>query len=329
MAALTGVREVAESVELGESAQPGESVAPGESAELAASTEPVARDLLGLRVDVPGGRGALPIAGPLRNTNGTLWGGAGLAAAIAVGEQVLGRAVLWATVQYISPLRVGERLDLVVEPGRRGRGMSQAVIRGTVEGRLAVIATGTFGGRGAGPLGEAEVPPDGDGEPRLVAPPAGVQPPEHGAVRPLPTHRPAAAEGMRGRVEQRWALPAPRSDRAEGQQDRPGDGHSALWLRLREPMPVTAVTLAVLADFAPVAVSAALGRATYVSSLDNSIRIARALPAGPVGGWVLIDVRVEAFVRGVAQLAARLFGEDGRLLATAGQSAALRIPSQG
>ncbi|WP_397428721.1 hypothetical protein [Pseudofrankia sp. BMG5.37] len=40
--------------------------------------------------------------------------------------------------------------------------------------------------------------------------------------------------------------------------------------------------------------------------------------SGPAGGWVLLDISVEAFVRGVAQLHARMFDEDGRLLATAG-----------
>jgi acyl-CoA thioesterase len=65
---------------------------------------------------------------------------------------------------------------------------------------------------------------------------------------------------------------------------------------------------------------------TYGVSLDNSIRLGHDPGAGRAAGsgWVLLDVQVETFVRGVAQLNARMFDQDGRLLATAGQSALVR-----
>src|SRR5262245_43211265 len=101
--------------------------------------------LLGLRVDSELGRGEVPVRPQVLNMSGTLCGGVGLAAAIALGERTLGRDVLWASVQYISPIRAGERLVLEVEAGRRGRVLTQAVVRGTVDGRPALLATGTFG----------------------------------------------------------------------------------------------------------------------------------------------------------------------------------------
>ncbi|CAO5161131.1 Thioesterase family protein [Frankia sp. AiPs1] len=311
-----------------------------------AATRWVEPDLLGLRVDAAG-RGLLAIDEPLLNLSGTLWGGAGLAATLAFGECVLERPALWMTIQYVGPVRSGELLELTVEPGRRGRGMSQAVIRGSVGDRLAVLAVGTFGGGGDGPLGDSaaavagvagvaasdvdgDVDGDGDDAWRMVAPPAGIIFPDDTSASGSQRRGRAAAGGMLARVEQHWALPSRGQPGQRGPVEGVRDGHAAIWLRLRsgEPQPHTAASLAVLADFAPIAATVTLGQPAHVASLDNSIRIARDLPTEPSDGWVLLETRVEAFVRGVTQLQARLFDSGGRLLATAGQSAALRLPRQ-
>jgi acyl-CoA thioesterase len=81
--------------------------------------------------------------------------------------------------------------------------------------------------------------------------------------------------------------------------------------------------LAVLADMAPSGITEALGRPTFGTSLDNSIRAAR-IPDPNGSGWVLMDITVEAIVGKVAQVSARMFDEDRRLLAVAGQSSRLR-----
>jgi acyl-CoA thioesterase len=72
-----------------------------------------------------------------------------------------------------------------------------------------------------------------------------------------------------------------------------------------------------MADFAPAALTEALGEPTYGVSLDNSIRFAGMAQTE----WILLDIQVEAVFRGVAQIAARMFSQDGQLLAIAGQSA--------
>ncbi|MBL7496664.1 thioesterase family protein [Frankia sp. CNm7] len=285
----------------------------------AETADTVARELMGLRIDPGSGRGELVAVPHLLNAVGGLWGGAGLAVALALGAQVLERPPLRASVQYISPIRAGERLELRVEPGHHGRQLSQAVVRGTVEGRLALVATGTFGEQaGDGRSGDAVSIPDGPADRQLVAPPAGVPAPEQCPERTVPADPPGAAPGMRGCFEERWARPMPPELTGS-----PSDGRSVLWLRPRAHLPMSAVLLALLADFAPAAISVARGVHTYGASLDNSIRVVD-VPTDQAGNeqirWVLLDVRVEALVRGVAQLHTRMFDEDGRLLATAGQS---------
>ncbi|WP_083749629.1 acyl-CoA thioesterase domain-containing protein [Frankia sp. CcI49] len=282
-----------------------------------------AEKLLGLRVDPALGRGEVLVVPQLLNSIGALWGGVGLAAAIGLCEEVLGRRALWASVQYISPIRCGERLELSLHAGRRGRGLTQAAVRGTVEGRQTLLVTGTFGGRaGNGPT--ADLADDFGRDLQLATAPVGVRTPAQCPEYTVRPELPGSAAGLLERVEQRWATPT--TPELAG---TPGNARTMLWLRSRVPLPLSAVVLAVLADFAPVAIGHARGVPTYGVSLDNSIRLAHISPDPGAGDdssspWILLDVRVEALVRGVAQLYARMFGEDGRLLATAGQSTLMR-----
>lgn len=68
-----------------------------------AAGDAAARRLLGLPVEPAEMRGSLEVVPALLNTAKVLWGSCGPAAAIAVGEQVLERDALWATVQYVRP----------------------------------------------------------------------------------------------------------------------------------------------------------------------------------------------------------------------------------
>lgn len=262
--------------------------------------DPVRR-MLGLEIDRAAGAGSLVVADHLLNTGGTLWGGCGLSAAIAVGEQVLGRGCLWATVQYVNPIVRGARLDLACEVGQHGRGLSQVAVRGTVEGRLGLLATGTFGG--GRDLAEQFVRPSKD-----------VPPPADCPERILP----AWIGGMAAQIEQR-SVTAPRT----GFDGVRGTGRTSMWMRLREPAGASPSALAILADLAPSAISEAIGEPTFGVSLDNSIRIGR-VGASAGDEWVLLEVQVEAVLRGVAQINARMFADDGKLLAIAGQSARMR-----
>jgi acyl-CoA thioesterase II len=81
------------------------------------------------------------------------------------------------------------------------------------------------------------------------------------------------------------------------------------------------VTLAVLGDFVPGGLGAALGRDGGGNSLDNTIRIARPVPTE----WVLLAIRVHAVANGFGHGLVHQWSQDGTLLATASQSAIVRL----
>ncbi len=254
----------------------------------------------------------MPLTENLLNSAGTLWGGVGLSAFVAAAELAVERRCVWATVQYVAPIRAGGQLQMDIEVGGQGIALTQASGRATVDGRLVLLAIGTFGGDGPHDLQFSEAPP--------------IPPPQECPLRTLPA---PWAGGMLRHIEQRspegMAMPDPLG--------RPGSGRTMLWMRLHQGGTVDGTggrdvahdvgALAVLADLAPSGISEAIGRPTFGTSLDNSIRAAR-LPDPLASGWVLMDITVEAVVGRVAQISARMYDEGGRLLAVAGQSARLR-----
>lgn len=235
----------------------------------------------------------------------TLWGGCGLGVAVETAERASGRPCSWATVQYVRPILPGAELTLAVDVGQPGRSITQAQVRGQVDGQLCLLALGALGGRG-------------DLDAQFVRPPEDVPPPQACEPRRMPLRIDSRGTILE-RFEQRWAQ-APRPLREDGV---PGTGRTRVWVRLCEPLPTTRSALAVLADVAPSAISEALGLMAGGVSLDNTVRYAR-VGAVPPGGWVLVDLTVEAVVADVAQISGRLFDEAGTLLAVAGQSAAVR-----
>ncbi|MCK9898317.1 acyl-CoA thioesterase II [Frankia sp. AgB32] len=296
----------------------------------------VARELLGLRVDRAAGRGELVAAKRILNPRGLLWGGCGLAAGMATAEEILDRRALWATVQFVGPIAADERLVLELEVGRHGRALTQAMVRGTVDGRLAILVTGTFGARerssSHADSADADAPAsvaapasgESDVDRQFAAVPAGVPGPESCVERREFGQQPRAAWGLRTEIEELW-VPAEAMARA----GLVAPGRSLIWLRPPRPLPLTAASLAILADMAPAALNEAIGVVVHGMSLDNSIR----LGAAPItdgtedSAWVLLDAQVETSVGGVVHHSARLFDRGGRLLATASQSLLRRPPA--
>jgi acyl-CoA thioesterase len=276
-------------------------------------------DLLGLHPDEsapslrPDGaslRWELTVNPKLLNSAGTLWGGVGLSAFVAAAERAVGRSCVWATVQYLTPIRDGEQLHMEIDIGGEGIALTQASGRGTVNGSPALLAIGTFGGDGPHDMQFSEAPD--------------IAPPQECELRSMP---PPWGGGMLEQIEQR-SLPGMALPHPDG---RPGTGRTMLWMRLKDvdgqPVVADAGALAVLADLAPSGISEAIGRPTFGTSLDNSIRTARQ-PDPDGSGWVLMDITIEAVVGRVAQLGARMFDDRGRLLAVCGQSARLRRPAR-
>ncbi|MCK9895834.1 acyl-CoA thioesterase domain-containing protein [Frankia sp. AgB32] len=270
-----------------------------------------AADLLGLTVDAEARRGAFVAAPHLLNARRTLWGGCGLAAAIAFAQACGARECVWAQAQFVGPVHAGATVELRADGGA----LSQAAVRATAEGRTVFRAGGTFG-RATGAV--TRFAPSGSWAPD----PLDCPPREYPAWLTFPR------DGVLSLVEQRWARP-PRTV-LDG---TPGTGRSALWLRLVPPLPLTGAALALLADFTPVGLIEAIGDMSMGTSLDNQLRVI----AAPVGEWILLDVRVEAIVRNVAQLRARMYDAAGALVATAGQAALVHrvrppgdaVPGQG
>lgn len=254
----------------------------------------------------PAGEVAWRLPVPLRLCSGlrTLWGGAGLGAAVAVAEQASGRPCAWATVQYVRPVHSGDVLELAVDE-RAGRSLSQAQVTGSVDGAVALRALVALGGSGDTAL-------------QFAAPPDDVPPPEDCAERGMPLG--ADPEGtFLAEFEMRWAQ-APRALRSDGV---PGTGRTRVWVRLREAVQTSRGVVALLADVAPSAIAEAVGERAGGISLDNTVRYARWTQLPP-SSWLLADLAVDAVVSDVAQISGRLFAPDGTLLAVAGQSAVVR-----
>ena len=247
----------------------------------------------------------LPVGLPLCSGLRTLWGGCGLAAVVEVMQQVTDRPCAWAAVQYLRPIHPGQVLALDVELGVQGRRITQAQVSGRVAGQLVLVGHGSLGGAG-------------ETDEQFVSAPPEVPSPEQSVERSMPL-RVDPSGTILARLEQRWAQ-APYPLREDGAI---GSGRTLVWMRLRDAGETTRGTLAVLADLAPSAVSEALGVMAGGVSLDNTIRYARTGSVAP-GGWVLLEVSVEAVVADIAQLAVRVFDEQGTLLAVGGQSAVVR-----
>ena len=95
-----------------------------------------------------------------------------------------------------------------------------------------------------------------------------------------------------------------------------------LWCRpLEETTPIDATMLAVIADFVPGATGNALGMQAGSNSLDNTLRIRKLVETD----WVLADIQVQGIHDGFVHGEARLFAEDGTLMAVASQSGIVRI----
>jgi acyl-CoA thioesterase len=99
-------------------------------------------------------------------------------------------------------------------------------------------------------------------------------------------------------------------------------GRSALWARVPDMLDLSSgAGLAILGDYIPFGIRQALGRPGGGNSLDNTLRVYELVPTT----WVLIDIRIHAVANGFGHGVVHLWGEDATLLATASQSAIVRL----
>ncbi len=259
------------------------------------------RSWLGLEPTHNPNRWMLPVTPGISTGGGFLFGGCGLGAAIAALEGTTGRPLIWATAQYLSYARPPSIVDIDVRVAVEGKQVTQARATAYVADTEILTVNAALGER----------PLDATGE--WAQRPA-VLPPEE--CPPRPKWRHVDGDWIHTRLEERVALPA-----AGGEHDPRVDGRSTLWVRVPEGIDMGPVALAILGDFVPGGIGAALGRDAGGNSLDNTIRIVRPVPTE----WVLLDIRVHAIANGFAHGLVHQWAEDGTLLATASQSTIVRV----
>jgi len=242
----------------------------------------------------------LPVTPPICSSIGALFGGCGLAAGVEAMEQATGRPLIWATAQFLDYARPAEVLDVMVTEAVRGHQMSQARATLSSSGREIVTVVGALGRRQLELQGAWAIRPE-------------VPAPEDCPRRPL---RRGHSGGLAERIDSRIAMGRP----IDAFPGPPGEGRSALWLQVADLHPGAGL-LAVVGDYVPFGISQATGQPMGGSSLDNTLRVVNAASAT---GWILADVRLHAVDRGFAHGLVHLWSADGRLLATAAQSAIVR-----
>ena len=251
-------------------------------------------------------RWVLPVKNHLCTDGGFLFGGCGLAAAVAAMEGTSGRRAVWATAQYLSYARPGEVMDVDVTIAVSGHQITQARAVCHVGDREILTVNAALGDRELEQRDQWEVAPTGLPRPDECRP----------RQRMVVTSDSIAAQ-----MDQRF-VKARDFETLDGTHS---DGQTLMWARIPEVIEgVDAATLAVVGDFVPMGVGQALGIRGGGNSLDNTLRIGRLVPTE----WVLLDIRVHMVERGFGHGMVNMFAEDGTLLATASQSCIVRFWKQ-
>nr|MEA2797493.1 acyl-CoA thioesterase [Phenylobacterium sp.] len=231
-----------------------------------------------------------------------MFGGVGLASAIAAMERTTGRPLVWATAQYLSYARPPSVVDLDVWTPAVGKHITQARVVGHVGDKEIFTVNAALGERPSEISEQWLAMPDA---PR----PEECEPGEHWR---------GAHTGLHSRMEIRVVKGHYGNDRT-GNPER--DGRSLLWIRPRGRFAIDASMLAIMADHVPSGIGNALGKNAGGNSLDNTLRIRRIVPTE----WVLCDIRILGVHGGFGHGAMYLFAQNGELMATASQSLIVRV----
>lgn len=224
-----------------------------------------------------------------------LFGGACLALAFDVASDTVDRPVIHGALQFVSFIPLGSLLELAVEVLQAGRTLAHVRVTGTLDGRLVFHAGIALGAR------EGFAPQQWTKPPHVLRP--DLCPP---AIRLPPQDEKAH---FLGGIEVREA------DGASKEK-----GRTTLWLRRKNGAPLDAPSLAMFADFLPLALGRTTGSTGGGNSLDNTLRMAGFAPAG----WCLCDMTIPSATAGFAQGLVHLWDTEGRLLATGAQSLLLK-----
>jgi acyl-CoA thioesterase len=236
-----------------------------------------------------------------------MFGGVGLASALAAVEAHTGRPTVWAAAQYLSYARPGTELDLEVIVPVTGKYNSQARVITRAGDQEIITVNAALGSRPDSPHHQWAVMP-------------AVPPPEDCPEMTMRWQR--DPDDMNSQWDRRVA--AGSFGRERGKAPPATDGIGRLWVRpVNRDLSIDRLVLAVMADFLPSGVGNAMGANAGGNSLDNTIRYMNFVPTE----WVLADIRIHAVHAGFAHGRVHLFAQDGTLLATASQSLIVRVHS--
>jgi acyl-CoA thioesterase len=231
-----------------------------------------------------------------------MFGGVGLASAIAAMEGTTGRPLIWATAQYLSFARPPSVVDLDVWTPSVGKYNTQARVISHVGDKEIVTVNAALGAR------PSELSQQWLAMPEVPSP----EDCESGE------HWRSGGYGLHSRLDIRVAKGRYGFDRAGAPEP---DGRLLLWIKPREDFAIDAAMLAIMADHVPSGIGNALGKNAGGNSLDNTLRIRRIVPTQ----WVLCDIRILGVHGGFGHGAMYLFAQDGELMATASQSLIVRV----
>lgn len=230
-----------------------------------------------------------------------LHGGVLFASMVDAMERVSGRPAIQVSAQFLSIGRPRDRVRLEPRLVADGRSFRQAVLSASVRGQPLALAQGSFGRR------------EGDIDYGIRMP--GVASWEDSEPR-------SVVYLLSMRIEKLYEFRLADGEIPETSEFQGAGGRTiAFWIKPRGGMPVDRLLLAVIADFAAIALHGALGRLASGSSLDNSIRYV----CDRETDKVLCTVEVDGVQNGLCHITTRLFAADGPLLAVATQSMILRL----
>lgn len=260
-------------------------------------------ELLGLEV-IDASTSAVTVTERLCSGLGTLFGGCAMAFAVDTARRCTDRPLVWATAQFVSQARPGDRLTFRAELLAGGRRASQVRVVGSADGpgggREVVTVLAALGAR--------EHPED-----RTWVTPPEVGPPDAYPDRPA---RFVDRETVQSWLTSRLAIGRP----VFGEGTPRPDGRTALWMRVPDGADADAAFLAVLGDFVPFGVWQAIEARVEVTSLDNTLRLVQLEPTR----WVLADIRIHSVHQGFGHGDTFLWSESGTLLAVASQTTQVR-----
>jgi acyl-CoA thioesterase len=269
-------------------------------------------DFLGLRAGESPGEYEFTVAGHLARLDGKLYGGTAIAASVAAAELLTDRTALWMTTQFVASAPHLAEVSMLAEVLAEGRRTNQVRVTATTEGGQVVFAS--LGATGM--HRDDGLDADFERAPKVTPPEDST--PWKGIFTGLEPFLPEGVE-----------IPFPADGGSENVMEirgpeilahpDPMPGRVCLWTRRVDRRPITPAVAAYIADMVPFSVAYAFESFSGGTSLDNTIRLGSFTETE----WILLDLRPHMAVGGYCHGLVHVWSQDGRLLATAGQTASM------